>query len=318
MGSAFRLQTGSRGAAALGASSRSRRLPTRKLARCLPTIAWLPFITPTQVLALSACSRGWRELCGDDALWRALAARDHPTLLRTAAAVAASGRPWRAAYEHAHRLQSLRHVGWEQVEQQPVAVQGRWPRDREGHAACPWGRSGMLVCGGFGGGTLGDLHLLLPTPPAGPSSSSGGGGRTSTRGGGGVSAGGGGSSGSGGYRWLQPKAFGRPPIGRYGHSLTRCGPRGELAVLFGGLMAGGYQAPLDTIAVLRRRRAPAAGSEAADAADAGVGSEEQTSLGLRLPEGQPQHEMLWAQVGAACLPAGASSAAACHLPCCCC
>lgn len=137
----------------------------------------------------------------------------------------------------------------------------------------------MLLSGGFGGGVISDLHLLTPQPHAA----------------------------GGGYRWVQPRVAGRFPVYRYGHTLTRCGPEGELAVLFGGLMAGGYQAPLDTIAVLRRTpgaadaEATAAASTAGAAAAAGAGPsqrEEHTSLGLSLGRGAggTWSQVLWAQM----------------------
>lgn len=43
------------------------------------------------------------------------------------------------------------------------------------------------------------------------------------------------------------------PQVRYGHSLTRCGARGEYLVAFGGLTSGGYRGPLDDTVVLRPR-----------------------------------------------------------------
>ena len=179
----------------------------------------------------------------------------------------------------------------------------------------------MLVCGGFGGGILsgGDLHLLTPAKRSG-----GGGGSGSTSGGSGSGASPGGNT-SGGLRWVQPSVHGRPPVHRYGHTLTRCGRDGELAVLFGGLQAGGYQAPLDTLAVLRRKAAPlgcrpangavgatggtaaAAGSSGSDGGDSeggsgGSGREEDTSLALRLggwqggADGGGMQQLLWAQM----------------------
>ncbi|PRW57948.1 kelch repeat [Chlorella sorokiniana] len=168
----------------------------------------------------------------------------------------------------------------------------------------------MLICGGFGGGILsgGDLHLLTPAKRSSNSSnrsgSPGGSGSSSP------SACGGNASASSGLRWVQPNVSGRPPVHRYGHTLTRCG---EQAVLFGGLQAGGYQAPLDTLAVLRRR-APAAGTAgAADAArnasgsdgdcdSGGGGSEQDMSLALQHggwqggADGGGLQQLLWAQM----------------------
>lgn len=278
---------------------------------------------PVQALSLSACSKAWRQLVLDDEpLWQTRAASDlPPPLLQAAAAAAASGHcSWHAAYQRATRLQSLRCVAWSsEGGQQGRSVAGRQPRPREGHAACAWGARSMLVCGGFGGGILsgGDLHLLTPAK----STSSG------SRGSGSSSPGAGSSGGSSGgsLRWVQPKVANRPPVHRYGHTLTRCGPAGELAVLFGGLQAGGYQAPLDTLAVLRRKGAPASSSGAAaagashaagpaaaassasggggnDDANSGSGSEEETSLALRLggwqggADGGGLQQLLWAQM----------------------
>lgn len=274
-------------------------------------------------LSLSACSKAWRELVLlHDELWRTRAASDlPPPLLQAAAAAAASGHcSWHAAYQRATRLQSLRCVAWSSKGgQQGRSVAGRQPRPREGHAACAWGARSMLVCGGFGGGILsgGDLHLLTPAKRS--SSGSRGSGSSSP------GAGGNGSSSSTSLRWVQPKVANRPPVHRYGHTLTRCGAAGELAVLFGGLQAGGYQAPLDTLAVLRRKGAPASGSGAAaagashaagpaaaassasggdgnDDANSGSGSEEETSLALRLggwqggADGGGLQQLLWAQM----------------------
>lgn len=81
--------------------------------------------------------------------------------------------------------------------------------------------------GGFGGMVLSDLHLLLPTAASKSEGDSG----SSSRGGG--------SRGVSGFRWVQPKVSGQPPLAKYAHSLSRCGPAGDLAVVFGGLMAGG-------------------------------------------------------------------------------
>lgn len=179
----------------------------------------------------------------------------------------------------------------------------------------------MLVCGGFGGGILsgGDLHLLTPAKRSSGSAAGSDGSSGSSSPGGSTS-----SSASGGLRWVQPRVSGRPPVHRYGHTLTRCG---EVAVLFGGLQAGGYQAPLDTLAVLRRRAAPpgcgaassgaagtagpaaapgfGAGSDDEDGSGSGPGSggrEEDTSLALRLggwqggADGGGLHQLLWAQM----------------------
>lgn len=280
-------------------------------------------VCPLQALSLSACSKAWRELVLlHDELWRTRAASDlPPPLLQAAAAAAASGHcSWHAAYQRATRLQSLRCVAWSSKGgQQGRSVAGRQPRPREGHAACAWGARSMLVCGGFGGGILsgGDLHLLTPAKRS--SSGSRGSGSSSP------GAGGNGSSSSTSLRWVQPKVANRPPVHRYGHTLTRCGAAGELAVLFGGLQAGGYQAPLDTLAVLRRKGAPASGSGAAaagashaagpaaaassasggdgnDDANSGSGSEEETSLALRLggwqggADGGGLQQLLWAQM----------------------
>lgn len=232
------------------------------------------------VLSIGACSKGWRRLTSEeDALWLQLCQRDQPAALHCRRPPGVAG--WAAAYRRVHRLLDMREVGWVHLEQ----GRGR-PRPREGHAACSWGRHGMLLMGGFGGGILSDLHLLkLPTAGHGQQQGS--------------ASGSGGGAGDGRYLWLQPPVSGRPPIQRYGHTLTRCGAHGELAVVFGGMMAGGYQAPLDTIAVLRRKPRPApggqptAGAAGADAAwcrDGGAGGggrEEDTSLALRLAEAAP-------------------------------
>lgn len=278
-----------------------------------------------QALSLSACSKAWRQLVTqDERLWQAWAASHlPPPLLRAAAAAAAAGQSWRGAYERATRLQSLRRVEWsgDSGEQQGGSVAGRRPRPREGHAACAWGARSMLVCGGFGGGILsgGDLHLLTPAKRSSGSAAGSDGSSGSSSPGGSTS-----SSASGGLRWVQPRVSGRPPVHRYGHTLTRCG---EVAVLFGGLQAGGYQAPLDTLAVLRRRAAPpgcgaassgaagtagpaaapgfGAGSDDEDGSGSGPGSggrEEDTSLALRLggwqggADGGGLHQLLWAQM----------------------
>ncbi len=95
------------------------------------------FVVPlVQALSLSACSKSWRQLVlQDERLWQAWAARDlPPSLLRAAAAAAATGQSsWRAAYEHATRLQSLRRVAWSGEDgQHSPSIAGRHPRPREG------------------------------------------------------------------------------------------------------------------------------------------------------------------------------------------
>ncbi len=325
--------------------------------------------TTTQLLALGACSREWRELAASEALWQALCRHDQPLLAAQHSLAAAAGATWRDAYARAHRLQALRRVRWE-----PEGLPGgRRPRPREGHAACAWGRRSLLLHGGFGGGILRDLHVLAPAIPLphlslkpatsaenGSGSGSGSGGASGS-GSGGASGGGSGGAGGGGspgpeghgrglpppaYRWVQPQVAGAVPLPRYGHTLSRCvGPDGgDIAVIFGGLLAGGYQArgagishsarsgcalepahrntcfpavgstiampprarqaapprhacppalsrlqaPLDTLAVLRRRpaqAAPSAGPAGQAAAEADERLREaDTSLGRRLHE----------------------------------
>ncbi|KAL4446842.1 hypothetical protein ABPG77_008086 [Micractinium sp. CCAP 211/92] len=265
------------------------------------------------LLALGACSREWRELAANEALWQALCRRDQPLLAAQHALAAAAGATWRDAYARAHRLQALRRVRWE-----PEGLPGgRRPRPREGHAACAWGRRSLLLHGGFGGGILRDLHVLAPANPLpdlslkpatsadnGSGSGSGSGGASGSGSGGASGGGSGGANGGGSpgpeghgrglpppaYRWIQPQVAGAVPLPRYGHTLSRCvGPDGgDMAVIFGGLLAGGYQAPLDTLAVLRRRPSQAAhpaGAAGLAAAEADERLREaDTSLGRRLHE----------------------------------
>ncbi|KAL4434043.1 hypothetical protein ABPG75_000484 [Micractinium tetrahymenae] len=275
----------------------------------------------SSVLALGACSREWHQLAADEAAWNALCRRDQQSLAAQHELTIASGGTWRAAYARAHRLQALRRVRW----QPEAAPGGRRPREREGHAACAWGRRSMLLHGGFGGGILRDLHILAAAPPspspslnAATAGSSGGSGGGSSPAHGGAGSAGASGSGSGckpgttgpdpgssrqpnpglqqspAYRWVQPQVTGAAPLPRYGHTLSRCvGPDGsDIAVIFGGLLAGGYQAPLDTVAVLRRKPAAAAplaaaGGEAAAGAAEQEGKllrEADTSLARRLQE----------------------------------
>ena len=199
------------------------RPPVRRWPKPAPVDMCLP-CSPrsSQVLSIGACSKGWRRLTSEeDALWLQLCQRDQPAALHCRRPPGVAG--WAAAYRRVHRLLDMREVGWVHLEQ----GRGR-PRPREGHAACSWGRQGMLLMGGFGGGILSDLHLLkLPSQGQGQQQGS--------------ASGSGGGAGDGSYLWLQPPVSGRPPIQRYGHTLTRCGAHGELAVVFGGMMAGGYQ-----------------------------------------------------------------------------
>lgn len=217
------------------------RRPSRQLA--LPFRASPPLSTATQLLALGACSREWRELTADEGLWQALCQRDQPSLAAQHSLATAAGATWRDAYARAHRLQALRRVRW-----QPEGLPGgRRPRPREGHAACAWGRRSLLLHGGFGGGILRDCHILAPAPPSSPHSpidaaaASGSGSDSDAPG---SSSGGAGSGGPApAYRWVQPRLAGAAPLPRYGHTLSRCvGPDDrDMAVIFGGLLAGGYQ-----------------------------------------------------------------------------
>ena len=160
-------------------------------------------------------------MLGEDALWAHYCRRDLPPQLwrgggAPLAAAPALESAHLAAYQRIHRLQLMNEVAW--LSQERAAAAGRGPRAREGHAACAWGRRSMLVSCGFGGGIISDLMLLTPTAPA-PGAAQGG----------------------PAYRWVQPRCAGRFPVHRYGHTMTRCGPGGEYALVFGGLMAGGYQ-----------------------------------------------------------------------------
>ncbi|KAI3434757.1 hypothetical protein D9Q98_002817 [Chlorella vulgaris] len=212
-------------------------------------LALLQRLNVESVLSVGACCKGWQDAAHDELLWQHLCLRDHPALRWHQEQLRAEGTPWEQAYRSSHRLQGLNCVAWSD-ERQP----DRRPRAREGHAACSWGKRSMLLSSGFGGGVIADLHMLTSLP-------------------------------GGDYVWVQPKVAGRRPVFRYGHSLSRCGANGELAVLFGGLMAGGYQAPLDTLAVLRLRPPPSAAAAAGAAGAATERGEADTSLASRAVDG---------------------------------
>ena len=126
------------------------------------------------------------------------------------------------------RLQALRRVAWE--EGSPA---GWRPRDREGHAACPWGARSMLLHGGFGGGIAFDLHLLIPDGAAAGGGDGSAGAGSSNAAASGAAGGSGGAAGGGtSHRWVQPRVAGTSPVPRYSHTLTRCGRHGEMAVVF--------------------------------------------------------------------------------------
>ena len=108
------------------------------------------------------------------------------------------------------RLQALRRGAWE--EGSPA---GWRPRDREGHAACPWGARSMLLHGGFGGGIAFDLHLLIPDGAAAGGGDGSAGAGSSNAAASGAAGGSGGAAGGGtSHRWVQPRVAGTSPVPR--------------------------------------------------------------------------------------------------------
>ena len=195
------------------------------------------------MLALGATSKAWRETCHHSSeLWLHLSLRDHPptaawdACAATEAAAAGAGGAVVAAYRHSHLVRAMRRVLRKPAEVSPQSLPYA-PRPSEGHASCSWGRGSSLVFGGFcRGGATERIYLLSPATALRHGSSGRGGASSSAP----APAAAAGSASSTCYRWLRPRITGAPPLPRYGHTLSRCGRNGELAVVFGGMLLGGY------------------------------------------------------------------------------
>lgn len=182
-------------------------------------------LNSSQVATMAAVSRHWHALATSQELWQHLCSRDHNVGDTPPSTAPQQQQPinsdWLFTYKRLEAVQSLKEVTW----LHPGHVDGAQPPGVEGHGACSWGRHGMLLWGGFGSIFPEQVFALKHTNT--------------------------------GLSWRLLRVVGNCPRLRYGHTLTRCGRDGDMALVMGGMTRGGYGGEVLDVAVLRR----AAGEE---------------------------------------------------------
>lgn len=166
---------------------------------------------------MAAVSKHWHSMATSQELWRRLCDRDHQLCTdNSAPGTPRTDTDWLFAYKRRAAVKSLKEVTWTQ----PGGVSGSPPPRVEGHGACPWGVHGMLLWGGFGAVGAEQVFCLEQTDS--------------------------------GLRWRLLRITGGSPRLRYGHTLTRIGRAGDMALLIGGMTRGGYGGETFDMCVLRR------------------------------------------------------------------
>ena len=169
-----------------------------------------------QVATMAAVSKHWNALATSQELWQHLCDRDHNVSSTAPDQAAPINSNWVFTYKRLAAVQSLKEVTWLHAGN----IGGAHPPGVEGHGACPWGCNGMLLWGGFGSIFPEQAFALEHTDT--------------------------------GLAWRLLRVTGNCPRLRYGHTLTRCGPAGDMALVMGGMTRGGYGGEVLDIAVLRR------------------------------------------------------------------
>lgn len=167
-----------------------------------------------QVATMAAVSKHWHALATGQELWQGLCERDHHTNSNCCPPPVQAD--WLFTYKRLAAVKSLKEVTWIQ----PGQVTGDRPPGVEGHGACPWGQHGMLLWGGFGSIFPEQVFALSHTDA--------------------------------GLHWRLLRVTGSCPRLRYGHTLTRVGPEGDMALVMGGMTRGGYGGEVLEVAVLQQ------------------------------------------------------------------
>uniref|UniRef100_A0A061R1V9 Rab9 effector protein with kelch motifs n=1 Tax=Tetraselmis sp. GSL018 TaxID=582737 RepID=A0A061R1V9_9CHLO len=191
-------------------------------------LACLQKMPANQILKMAQLSKFWYSTATEEGLWQFLVQRDwqdSPFVSGSLRDSAEQAGGWRRLYRLWHRRQALKLAAWQRLRPAPSGDAARGPSAREGHTLAPYG-GGAVVFGGWCETISNDVFFLRPKA-------------------------------EGGFAWEEVRAEegagDEVPRVRYGHSLTRCGPRGELLVAFGGMVSGGYRGVLGDVVVLRPR-----------------------------------------------------------------